>query len=56
MFTIYLLCRGLVEINKSQHYHLIDKLIHLILTLFILIATTKRVFSVIKHVKIMFRN
>jgi hypothetical protein len=63
MSIIYELYRGLVEINKSiseinksQHYHLIDKLIRFILTLSIFIATTKRAFSTIKHVKTMFRN
>jgi hypothetical protein len=56
MSTISELCRELVEINKSRHYHLIDKLIHLILTLSIFVATTKRAFSVIKHVKTVFRN
>ena len=56
MSTIYELCRGLVEINKSQHYHFINKLIRFILTLSIFIATTKRAFSAIKYVKTMFRN
>jgi len=35
------LCRGLAETNKSQHYHLIDRLICLILTLPVFIATTE---------------
>jgi len=35
---------------------LIDKLNHLILTLFIFIATIKRAFSAIKHVKTEFCN
>jgi hypothetical protein len=35
---------------------LIDKLIRLILTLSIFIATTKQAFSAIKHVKTVFRN
>ena len=56
MSTIFELYRGLVKINKSQHYHLIDKLIRLILTLSIFIATIKRAFSAIKNVKIVFRN
>ena len=56
MSIIYELCRGLNETNKSQHYHLIDKLIGLILTLSTYIATIKRVFSAIKHVKTMFCN
>jgi len=56
MSTIYELCRGLAETIKSQHYHLIDRLIHLILTLPVFTATTERVFSAMKHVKTMFRN
>ena len=35
---------------------MIDKLIRLILTLSIFIATTKQAFSAIKHVKTVFRN
>ena len=35
---------------------MIDKLIRLILTLFIFIATTKQAFSAIKHVKTVFCN
>jgi hypothetical protein len=27
------LCRGLIETEKSERYHLIDRLIHLVLTL-----------------------
>ena len=56
MSIISELCRGLVEINKSQYYNLIDKLIHLILTLSIFFATIKLAFSTIKHVKIVFHN
>jgi hypothetical protein len=56
MSTTSELCRGLVEINKLWHYYLIDKLIRFILTLSIFIATTKRAFSAIKHVKTVFRN
>ena len=33
MSTISELCRGLVETNKSQHYYLIDRLVHLVLIL-----------------------
>jgi len=39
-----------------QHYHLIDRLIRLILTLPISTVTTKRAFSAMKHVKIVLRN
>jgi len=44
MSTISELCRGLVETNKSQHYHLIDRLIRLVLTLSVFTATTEWVF------------
>jgi len=56
MSTISELCRGLTETNKSQHYHLIDMLIHLVLTLLVFTATTERIFSTMKHVKTVFRN
>jgi hypothetical protein len=51
MSTIFELYRGLVEINKSQLYHLIDRLIYLVLTLLVFNAITEHVFSVMKHVK-----
>ena len=44
MSTISELCQRLIETNKSQHYHLIDILIHLILILLIFTITTKRAF------------
>ena len=56
MFIIYELCRGLTETNKSQHYHLIDRLIRLVLTLHVSTATTKRAFLAMKHVKIVLCN
>ena len=56
MSTISELCRGLTETNKSQHYHLIDMLIHLVLTLLVSTATIEQVFSAMKHVKTMLRN
>jgi hypothetical protein len=56
MSTISELCRGLTETNKSQHYHLIDRLIHLVLTLPVFTATTEWTFSIMKHVKTVFRN
>jgi hypothetical protein len=56
MYTISELCRGLAETNKSQHYHLIDRLIRLVLTLPVSTTTTKRTFSAMKHVKIVLRN
>eukprot|EP00258_Populus_trichocarpa_P041583 XP_024457602.1 zinc finger MYM-type protein 1 [Populus trichocarpa] len=56
MSTISELCRGLVETNKSQHYHLIDRLILLVLTLPVSTATIERAFSAMKHVKTVLRN
>ncbi|XP_052309185.1 uncharacterized protein LOC18099636 [Populus trichocarpa] len=56
MSTISELCRGLAETNKSQHYHLIDRLIRLVLTLPVSTATTERAFSAMKHVKTVLRN
>ena len=56
MSTISELCRGLVETNKSQHYHLIDRLVRLVLTLPVTTATTERAFSAMKHVKTALRN
>ena len=56
MSTISELCQGLVETNKSQHYHLIDKLIHLVMTLHVFIATIKQSFLAMKHVKAMLCN
>jgi len=54
--TISELYRGLAETNKLQHYHLIDRLIRLVLTLPVSTATTERTFSAMKHVKTMLRN
>ncbi|XP_057506574.1 uncharacterized protein LOC130789789 [Actinidia eriantha] len=51
MSTISELCQVLVETNKSQHYHLIHRLIRLVLTLPVTTATTERAFSAMKHVK-----
>ena len=56
MSTISELCQVLVETNKSQHYHLIDRLIRLVLTLPVTTATTERAFSAMKHVKTVLRN
>jgi hypothetical protein len=56
MSTISELYRGLAETNKSQHYHLIDMLIRLVLTLPVSTVTTERAFSAMKHVKTVLRN
>jgi len=56
MSTISELYREWAETNKSQHYHLIDKLIRFILTLSVSTATTEQTLSAMKYVKIMLRN
>jgi len=56
MFTISELCRGLAEKNKSQHYHLIDRLIRLVMTLPVFTTTIDRTFSAMKHVKTVLLN
>ena len=54
--TISELCRGLIETNKSRHYHLIDRLIRIFLTLLVSTVTIERAFSAMKHVKIVLRK
>jgi hypothetical protein len=56
MSIISELCRELAETNKSQHYHLIDRLIRLVLTLPVSTAITEREFPAMKHVKTVLRN
>ncbi|XP_073271512.1 uncharacterized protein [Primulina huaijiensis] len=54
--TIFELCRRLFETNKSGTYDLIDRLIRLILTLFVSTSTMERAFSAMKLVKKALRN
>ena len=54
--SIVELCRGLIEVEKSDAYYLIDRFICLVLTLLVSTATTKRAFSVMKIIKIRLRN
>lgn len=54
--TVSELLRQLVESNKSQNYHLIERLIRLVLTLPVTTATTERAFSAMKIVKTQLRN
>ncbi|XP_059658551.1 uncharacterized protein LOC132304859 [Cornus florida] len=56
MSTISELCRGLVETKKSKIYFLIDRLIRLVLTLPVSMATTERAFSTMKLGKTQLRN
>ncbi|XP_073035318.1 uncharacterized protein [Primulina eburnea] len=54
--TISELCRRLVENEKTQYYHLIDRSIRLVLTLPVSTATTERSFSSMKLLKTSLRN
>jgi len=56
MSSIADLFQGLVETEKSTIYPLVDRLIWLILTLPVSIATTERAFSAMKIVKTRLRN
>ena len=56
MGTIFELCRGLEISRKSKFYHLIDKLIRLVLTLPVSTATTEKAFSTVKLLKTRLRN
>ena len=51
MSSIADLCQGLVETGKSTIYPLVDRLIQLILTLYVLTITIERAFSAIKIIK-----
>jgi hypothetical protein len=46
----------LIETEKSERYHLINRLIRLVLTLPVFTATTERAFSAMKVVKTRLRN
>lgn len=54
--TIFELYRGLAETNKSQYYHLIDRLIRLVLTLPVSTVIIEWTFSAMKHVKTVLHN
>ena len=56
MSTISELCKGLKISGKSKIYFSIDRLVCLVLTLPVSIATTKRAFSAIKLLKTRLRN
>ena len=51
MSSIRELYQYLIEMKKSRIYYLVDKLIHLVLTLPVSAATTKRIFSTMKFLK-----
>lgn len=54
--TISELCRVLTETGKAHHYHLIDRLIRLVLTLSVSTATIERSFSAMKLLKTSLQN
>jgi len=54
--SIAKLCQGLIETEKSERYHLMDRLIRLVLTLLVSTATTERAFSTMKVIKTRLRN
>ncbi|XP_047073308.1 uncharacterized protein LOC124682718 [Lolium rigidum] len=54
--TISELCQQLAATGKNDDYHLIDRLIRLVLTLPVSTATTERAFSAMKLVKTRLRN
>ena len=54
--SIYELCRALVVSEKSKVYHLVNKLVRLVLTLPVSTATTERAFSVMKLIKTKLRS
>ena len=56
MGTISELCKGLEISGKSKYYHLIDRLIHLVLTLSVSTTTTERAFSAMKLLKTRLHN
>ncbi|KAG6639849.1 hypothetical protein CIPAW_10G130700 [Carya illinoinensis] len=56
MSTLSELCRRLAILEKSKIYYLIDRLIHLVLTLPVSTATTERAFSVMKLIKTRLRT
>ena len=51
MGTIFELCKGLEIPGKSKLYHLIDRLIRLVLTLPVSIAIIEQAFSAMKLLK-----
>ncbi|XP_025625069.1 uncharacterized protein [Arachis hypogaea] len=54
--TLSELCNKLQETGKSRTYHMVDRLIRLVLTLPVSTATTERTFSAMKIVKTRLRN
>ena len=56
MGTIFELCKGLEIPGKSKLYHLIDRLIRLVLTLPVSTATTEWTFLAMKLLKTRLRN
>ena len=56
LLTLSKLCQGLVRVGKSKIYPLVDRLIRLVLTLLVSIATIELTFSAMKLIKTKFHN
>ncbi|XP_073137820.1 uncharacterized protein [Henckelia pumila] len=54
--TLVELCQQLTDSGRSKVYVMLNRLIHLVLTLHVSTVTTKRDFSAMKHVKTALRN
>ncbi|XP_025693053.2 uncharacterized protein [Arachis hypogaea] len=54
--TLFELCNKLQETEKSRAYHMVDRLIRLVLTLPVSTATTERAFSAMKIIKTRLRS
>ncbi|XP_057746727.1 uncharacterized protein LOC130965998 [Arachis stenosperma] len=54
--TLFELCKKLQEMEKSRTYHMVDRLIRIVLTLSLSIATTERAFSAMKIIKTRLRS
>ncbi|XP_015931462.1 uncharacterized protein LOC107457795 [Arachis duranensis] len=54
--TLFELCNKLYETGKSRTYHIVDKLIRLVLTLPVSTATTEITFSAMKIIKTILRS
>jgi len=54
--TLFEFCKKLVEFGKPKRYHLIDRLIRLVLILQVSTATIERAFSSMKNLKTRQRN
>ena len=56
LFTLAKLYRELVVRRKFEDYSMLDRLIHLVLTLYVSMASTERAFSSMNNIKIEIRS